>query len=121
MKDGKGHVFTNEDVGRIRRAVAWFEKRYRNDKPERGKWPAPGWTGLLPAKNTSGGTVSGGSIASPVSFNGTLLVPSGNGFTVTGGDVMEMWNPYTGTIASNAFMWVTSFNNRIYVATANCP
>ncbi len=120
MKDGKNYGFTNEDVGRIRRAVAWFERRYRNDKPERSKWPAPGWTGLLPAK-TGGSTVSGGSIASPTSFTCTLMLPSSDGFTTTGGESITAYNPYTGSIAANKLIWLTSFNNHLYVAAADCP
>lgn len=122
MKDKKTYGFDNESVDRIRKTVATVERAYVNDAPGRARWPAPGFTGLLPAKN-GGSVVAGGSLATPTSFTCTLLVPTGTtgALTTTDGQSVEALNAYAGTIAANKLIWLAPFANQLYVAAADCP
>lgn len=76
--------------------------------------------GLLPAQLTSG--IAAGSIASPTTASGTLLVPAGTlgGFTATGGASITITNIYATAVTGSKTCWVAPRAGRFYLVVADC-
>jgi hypothetical protein len=111
--------FLAADVERIRQAVLRLERYYKNPRPQRQRWPAPGWSGAIPARATAG--FAAGSITTPSSASVTFYVPAATGAGWTLGTVSDTaYNTYTGTVATNATVWLQWFGGKLYVITANC-
>lgn len=116
---GEIAVFTVEDARRIGDAVRNFERIYRN-RPQPGKTlPAPFFQALIPV--TLGSGITAGTVSTPTTATGTLLKPSGTGGGLTSsGKTATIYNPYAKAVASGKFAWVTPYNNRLYLVTADC-
>lgn len=110
---------SERDVRRLRDLLNRSERTFRNGPPQRQRWPGPGWAGAIPAKATAG--FAGGSVTSPSSASVTFYVPSasGPGWTL-GTTTATAYNPYTGTVAANALVWLQWFGGYLYVIAANC-
>jgi hypothetical protein len=78
-------------------------------------------SGLIPAQLTSG--IAAGSLASPATAAGTLLVPTGTsgGLTATGGAAITIINIYaTAVTGSNKTCWVSQLRGFYYLIVADC-
>jgi hypothetical protein len=118
--------FDEKGAGRIQSAVVRVEKSFRNAAPARGRYPAGagGGSGLIPCVITS--NVTAGSEASPTSFSATIEVPaSGAGLTTTGGTSVTAYNraagiSFSASGGSPKSAWLTLFNGRYYLVSADC-
>lgn len=114
--------FPLAECQRIAESVRRDERRFRNQKPGRQRFPIYTANGLIPARADAG--FAAGSVASPPPGNITFYVPktSGEGLDpATGDDATAMaYNLYTGTVPVNAIVWMTLFNGTYYVVTCNC-
>lgn len=76
---------------------------------------------LLPAVLT--GALSAGSLSSPTSAGGTLLLVTAvgsTGYTATGGMAITVYNLSTSAVSSGKFCWVKPMNGNYYLISADC-
>jgi hypothetical protein len=110
---------SERDVRRLKDLLNRSERTFRNHPPQRQRWPAPGWSGAIPARATAG--FAAGSVSSPSSASVTLYVPSasGAGWTLST-TIVTAYNPYTSAIAANTLLWLMWYGGYLYVIAANC-
>lgn len=110
---------TERDVARLKDLLIRHERTYRNPPRSRQRWPGPEWSGAIPARATAG--FAAGSTSAPSSASVTFYIPALTGAGWTPGiETATAYNPYTGTVAANALVWLQWFGNKLYVIAANC-
>lgn len=66
--------------------------------------------------------LAAGTYGTPTTAAGTLLVPSGTGWTSTGGASITIYNPYATaiTVTGSKFCWVQLVGSNYYLKVADC-
>lgn len=111
--------FGKADARRIADVVRWFERNYRNLPLPVKQQPTPLFQGLVPVLLNTG--IAAGTTTTPTTATATMFKPSGTGGGLaSAGKTVTVYNPYAKAVLSNKFAWVTPYNNRLYLVTADC-